>query len=139
MKRTILLGLLVVALATGSAAHGAPPKAFVCNFVESYFGEIDNERLVTGKATDSMQLTFAGIDIKRKAAQLIGNAGASDVTLLRGDNSFHFVESTATGNMAITTVFHPTKGGKIFAVHSRHMNLSGPIVSQYYGWCDARS
>lgn len=60
------------------------------------------------------------------------------ITVIRGDESATLIETTATGNVTVTTLFmlEKTVDGKIPAVHSRHMSMLGRgMVSHYTGAC----
>jgi hypothetical protein len=63
------------------------------------------------------------VDLNAQKAQLIGNIGASDLYVTRGDGSINFIEQTPSGNLVVTTIIDPDKNGKIRAVGSRHMVL----------------
>ena len=78
-----------------------------------------------------------GIDTSKGTARIIGNAGAEDLTAVSTQESIHFLETTPSGNLNITTVFDAhTKEGSYKAVHSRHVTMmGGPLPSQAYGFC----
>lgn len=78
-----------------------------------------------------------GIDTSKDTARIIGNAGAEVLTTVSTRESIHFLETTPSGNLNITTVFDArTKDGRYKAVHSRHMTMmGGPLPSQAYGFC----
>ena len=79
-----------------------------------------------------------GIDHKAYQARLIGNLGAVDLAVIDGFKVIPFVETTASGNVNVTTVFAEAAPGnrRFKAVHSRHVHmLGGPLPSQAYGYC----
>jgi len=78
-----------------------------------------------------------GIDSTKGTARIIGNAGAKDLTVVSTPESTHFLETTPSGNLNITTVFDArTKDERYKAVHSRHVTMmGGPLPSQAYGFC----
>jgi len=78
-----------------------------------------------------------GIGTSKGTARIIGNAGAKDLTVVSSKELIHFLETTPSGNLNITTVFDArTKDGRYKAVHSRHMTMmGGPLPSQAYGFC----
>jgi len=83
--------------------------------------------------------TLDGIDHKARKARLIGNVGAIDLAVIDGVKVTTFVETTASGNVNMTTVFAEAAPGsrRFKAVHSRHVHmLGGPIPSQAYGYCE---
>lgn len=99
-------------------------------------GSVAIERGNFGKPT--VVVTFDSIDLSAGTGRVIGNAGASDLVVLSGSQSFTLVEQTGTGNYVFTTIFqakaHST--GEYIAVMSRHMATpSGPFPSQYHGTC----
>jgi hypothetical protein len=83
--------------------------------------------------------TLDGIDHKARKARLIGNVGAVDLAVIDGYKVTTFIETTASGNVNVTTVFAAAAPGvrRFRAVHSRHVHmLGGPIPSQAYGYCE---
>jgi len=92
------------------------------------------------------QLVFDAIDPTSGTARLIGNAGATDVTLSVNAKGLHFIEVTGSGNLMVTTVFrtaasHGAPGTFVF-VYSRHFALgsaagdsNATIPSQHHGLC----
>ena len=70
----------------------------------------------------------------------MANQGTGDVTALVTASGITFWETTATGNVNLTTVFATYKKGtrEFPCVHSRHMMILGnpnPLPSQYHGTC----
>ena len=113
-----------------------PPKAFKCLFPGGVSAD-DKGKGLSPETTGPMAFTLASIDTKTKTAQLIGNIGANKVRVIPGDGGLHFLNLTGSGNLVVTTVFASTDAeGKFHAVHSRHVSIDGPIVSQYYGSCE---
>jgi hypothetical protein len=89
---------------------------------------------------EKLDLTFAGLNPQQGKAQLIGNAGASDLRFWKGAWTWNFVEVTDTGNVTTTTVFDASNGKDFPAVHSRHTSVVGePLPSQYRGICAAKT
>lgn len=77
-----------------------------------------------------------GIDHAKGTARIIGNGGAEDLTVLRGDSTVSFVERVPVGTLNVTTVYAwRNKAGHFKAVHSRHTAIGGPSPSQNFGWC----
>lgn len=135
-----LMGAITLGLPLTSLAETLP-KAFVCKLSDSRTAVIKDGRLILDKGKDPLAFTLAALDLKKRSAQLIGNNGATNVTMIKGDRGYHFIETTPSGNMAFTTVFlAPANEQRLFAVHSRHMEIVFmPVVSQYYGWCESKS
>src|ERR1044071_8666043 len=60
------------------------------------------------------------VNVDAGTARVIGNTGASDLTVVRGTGVLHFLETTPAGNLIVTTIFQAvTKSGRFKAVHSR--------------------
>lgn len=85
------------------------------------------------------EIFFDNINFATGKARIIGNNGASDVSLIRQSAGLSFVETTTFGSVIITTIFtHSTPDGEYLAVMSRHIDsLASPLPSQYYGMCRA--
>lgn len=77
-----------------------------------------------------------GINLAKGTAQMVGVGGSAGVVVVPAAESLHFMESMASGNMNLTTVFNArTRDGRFKAVHSRHMKIIDPLPSQAYGFC----
>ncbi len=80
---------------------------------------------------------FDSIDVQAKTARLIGNAGSAGILVMITATGMHFIEVTPVGNLNVTTVFGSLdQSGNFLAVTSRHVDLFGPVPSQYYGTCE---
>jgi hypothetical protein len=110
--------MLWLALGIFSPTLGEPagpsrlPAAFVCEFGAGVFSALED-----------------------------GRFGAGDVRLVAGIGAAHFVETTAAGNLTVTTVFlgGTLAGDRFFAAHSRHVgSVDEPWISQYLGSCEAK-
>jgi hypothetical protein len=115
----------------------------VGNSAEYTSSDIKMKRL---PGNDMAPLIFDQISIKNSSGRLISNAGTNDVFVLSGRvGSIHLLETTAFGNLNITTVFNISKisvSNSVEAVHSRHNAFpegakTSPLPSQYYGSCTA--
>jgi hypothetical protein len=80
---------------------------------------------------------FDSINAKAGKGRVIANQGASDVAVLVTPGALTFLETTAFGNVMITTVFSAqAKAGAYKAVTSRHVEGMGSLLlQQYYGTC----
>jgi hypothetical protein len=134
-----LLCASTLAHAPLSAMEASAPKAFVCAFNSGEIVSVENGTVRKRATSDKITVTFAAIDSMKQTAQMIGNAGSSDVTLIESDTSYSFVEVTLAGHVNLTTIFRTElKSGGFFAVHSRHINIVGPFVSELLGSCTER-
>jgi hypothetical protein len=113
--------------------------SFRCNFTDGQITNFDKGSPNTKRENKFTELIYDQIDITKKTARLIGNAGVAQVQALEGDESIHLVEITNSGNLNMTTIFLTDKGKNIGAfpvVHSRHIKIaSSPLPSQYIGLC----
>lgn len=88
-------------------------------------------------------MVFDSIDIQRRVARLIGEIGATDVSIISDSGGLTFTERTPNGPN-VTTVYpyyNNAKGGRLLMVQSRHMVIlpflmGSPAPSQYYGSCE---
>jgi hypothetical protein len=83
-------------------------------------------------------LTFDSIDIEKRTARILGNAGASDVVVIPTPVGLTFFEQTALGGVNVTTVFASGVGAnkQLVGVTSRHLStFGGPFPSQWHGPC----
>lgn len=112
-------------------------KTLKCSFSLSVTVDWD-EGAPNYEISDSkMNFSFTGIDLEKAKATMIGNNGTAEVSIIANDRGVTFFERTAVGNLNFTTVFYhfsQTLSG-FAAVHSRHMDILGPIPSQRYGIC----
>ena len=145
MKLT-LLPMLLVLMPAGLYAQGAVEvelrgaRSLKCSFptIATLDWKASDAKPQVGQ--QEFGFTLDGIDHKARKARLIGNVGAVDLGVIDGFKVITFVETTASGNVNMTTVFaEATPGARRFkAVHSRHVYmLGGPIPSQAYGYCES--
>jgi len=119
--RFLHLGL--VALAMAGHAH-AKPLSFACDF--------PSLKMTLTYVVDPTSL----LENKFDSAILVGNAGTSEVWVVKGERAISFMEPLATGAVQTTTVRLPS--GE--AVHSRHtilgLDKEAPLTpSQSRGTC----
>ncbi|HHQ4779543.1 TPA: hypothetical protein ACSP0C_003299 [Aeromonas veronii] len=82
------------------------------------------------KVTKPFILGFVIDDITNKAYE-VGSIGVSEVSFIKGIDSYSFVEITDTGNVMSTTI-----DNSLTSTHSRNTVISGEVIpSQYYGKC----
>jgi len=138
--KTIATAAIALSAVLGTAAFANEPKAFVCKFTQGAAARYDEAEWSVKMLNEKLDLTFAGLNSQQGKAQLIGNAGASDVRFWKGAWTWNFVEVTDVGNVMTTTVFEASGGKDYPAVHSRHTSVAGePFPSQYRGTCSAKS
>lgn len=81
---------------------------------------------------------FDSIDLKAGKARMIGNQGATDVSVFTTLGGISFIETSGSGNVFFTTVFSDCiKGTQDYiVVHSRHLGgfvIDKPMPSQWHG------
>ena len=84
--------------------------------------------------SDKLNIVFENINYSKGIARQVGENGSAEVSVV-GGNTINFFERTGSGNFTFTTIFRNSKSS-YNAVHSRHIDLFGAIVSQYYGICN---
>lgn len=95
--------------------------------------------LKTETRDERLAFDFDAVDLEKHRARVLGNQGASDVSVHGTGGGVTFVELTASGNF-ITTTVAPwlAPSGEFAAVHSRHVIVAPgmpPVFSQFYGTC----
>jgi len=120
-----------------SALAQAQPNAFKCSFEGGYFTVFEDNGFKS-EPGEGMAFVIASLNLDAGTAQLVGNVGASDLILLPGRESMHFIEQTTSGNLNLTTVYTgAAPDGRFFAVHSRHVGTGAdPWISQFFGLCE---
>jgi hypothetical protein len=147
--KIVLLSIFIIFSLIGLSSSFALPadqsaqklvkaKTLKCTFFLSVGANWDND-IPNHEVSDSeFDFFFSAIDLEKKKATIIGNAGSEEVSVIANGKGTTFFELTPTGNRNFTTVFpyfSETLSG-FAAVHSRHINLLGaPIPSQWHGIC----
>lgn len=137
MKRTAASALAILLLSSSSRAE--VPAALVCALHGAVAAVLKPDGTIERKAiNDTMSLTVAAIDLEKKSAQVIGNAGAAPVYAFQSQTGLNIMEVTPTGNIILLTVMLVNRGSSHPAAYSRHIfdPIIGGIVSQYYGACE---
>jgi hypothetical protein len=134
--RTSLL-LLVCILCMG--AHSAHARTIDCSLKQSQSFEIGDGKATAfkGATADQLSLSFTELDPKAGTALMVGNAGAERLSLIASKRKLTFIEITATGNVAVTSIDVP-EGGAMYGVHHRQMWMSSGIISTWAGPCRRR-
>jgi hypothetical protein len=142
-QRILLIAIsLCSLLAWGRVALASVqiPSAFVCNLSQGYTWAIEKKKIFKGKETKDV-FNFTLVIDNHHSGRFIGNNAASDVQIIETLEGLHFLEMTPSGNITTTTIFLPLEKDNLkpwHAVHSRHINILDPIVSQYVGVCTPR-
>jgi len=111
-------------------------ETFRCSFPQGISTEWKGGKVVQKPTSYKKDLIFTEINRKTKIAFLIGNLGKSRLHIILGVDVIHFLELTGSGNLITLSVFRKKLlNGKYPAVYSRHVDLYGPIISQFYGEC----
>lgn len=133
----VLLGFLTTAYAQEDVMKNLlSSKSLKCTFQNGSIANWKDGKLKIETDRIAAPIHFDSIDLKNKTARGIGNQGASDEKLIITASGITFIELTGFGNLVFTTVFpYLNKEGDFIAVTSRHMDLVGPLPSQYHGAC----
>ena len=111
-------------------------RSLKCSFPWSASADWDRDEPRVKNASQEFGFQIDGIDHRQGSARIIGNAGADDLTALRGADSVSFLERVPAGTINVTTVYAwRNTEGRFKAVHSRHVAIGGPAPSQNYGYC----
>ena len=81
-----------------------------------------------------LKLVFEDLDYNNNSGRMVGENGSAEIGLITTGN-INIIEVTPSGNMTVTTIFLNPKN-TYNAVHSRHIDMFGAVVSQYYGICN---
>lgn len=122
--------ILIFALFTSNSL--AKKSYYKCVFDKGTTTNFDSTP--NGKSIkDTLNIVFENLDYNQKLGRMVSANGSGEVAII-ANKTINFLELTSTGNMTLTTIFQDPKS-KYNAVHSRHMDIFGAIVSQYYGVC----
>lgn len=132
--------LLFALLAANPAGAADEPKAYTCTFTGGVAHVYEKGQFVAEKAT-ALSFGIAAINEQAQTADLKTDRGTGTLKMVHAVNATHFLEVVTEGFLNITTIYDKddTKGAYP-AVHSRHFGLFGqPILTQYHGFCEAKS
>jgi len=144
MKKLVFIALFAILSCSGAYAADEVferlmnTKCFKCEFGPGASASWDGPRVKVELDAFNNTLIYDSIDVRAGTARIIGNQGSADVLVLQTPQGLTFIETTAMGNITITTIFpeYLKDGSDFIVVQSRHMNLpSGPLPSQYHGTC----
>ncbi len=145
--RAAVLGAIAAFVGRAAMAEQPPiPNALRCEFSAYTAGTSEPHQIafdVAAKDEGGIDpLIYSALDPDKRTAQMVGNAGASDVTFFAMSTTWSFVEVTDFGNVTVTQVFlwdePEAELGVYRAVHSRQSSIMGAIAaSQHYGHCKA--
>ena len=141
MLSRLVLVFAIAALATARAGAADDPTAFECSFAAGVTHVYDKGRFAQEKAT-ALSFGIGAINAQTQSADLKMTGGGTGVLkIVLAVSATHFLEVAAEGALNITTVYEKDAAkGSHPAVHSRHFALLGqPIVTQYHGFCRAKT
>jgi hypothetical protein len=137
---TAIFSMLLLSSGICGAAEVELPSALVCSFDEGVFTVFENGGFKTKQTDGGDHFVIAAIDATAGKAQIVGNAGAANVAMVVGEATATFIERTPMGNINTTTIYLKLEGTRFPAVESRHVgDAFGLMLSQNYGYCEARS
>jgi hypothetical protein len=142
LSARILIALTAVVISSHSVAGAETglPKALACSFSGGVFSTLEGREFKRTHTDGNLVFTIAAINERTSSAQIVGNAGASDMFLVLGRETASFIEPTPIGNINLTTIYLRAERNRYRAVHSRHVGTAiDPMVSQYLGWCEAKN
>jgi hypothetical protein len=89
MKVTVVAATALFAI-LGTAAFATEPRAFVCKFTQGASARYDEAEWSVKVLNEKLDLTFAGLNPQQGKAQLIDNAGASELRYWKGGLDLEF-------------------------------------------------
>jgi hypothetical protein len=113
-------------------------KSLKLEFGPGTVADWEGSKVKVEKDNFDATIIYDSIDLKTGKARMIGNAGATDVSVWATGTGLTFVEQTSAGNLIFTTVFASYAKGTMdfIAVTSRHLDLLiKPLPSQYHSTC----
>ncbi|GEM_PF-4410401 len=146
-RAKILLALVILLLPVELASSESDQQKNIQQLVsaktiriklnEGFATEWKNNRFDSKKDKWDTEILIDSIDIKNNTARMVGNQGAGNCTVIVTPEAFNILDQSPSGNLFLLTIF-PTlnSDGKYCVVYSRHMNLMGPLPSQYYGFAE---
>lgn len=134
MKITSLVFTTLILIFTLFSSNSFAKKSYYkCIFDKGTTTNFDSTP--NGKSTkDTLNIVFENLDYNQKLGRMVSSNGSGEVAII-ANKTINFIELTSSGNMTLTTIFQDPKS-KYNAVHSRHMDIFGAIVTQYYGVCN---
>jgi len=135
----IMLAVSILLVNENSALAQTKTTTLKCSFSDGVSTDFDTGKPRT-KASQMPDLIFDQVQSNSDRARLIGNAGATDVVVVRGVETTNFIETTTSGNLNTTAVYRLEKSGSsagVPVVHSRHFAFDGLMPSQFWGVCRA--
>ena len=120
-------------------------RSFKCTFPSYTTVDWDSDEPTIRTDRQDFGFQIDGIDFVKRTARIIGNAGADDLAVTKGEVTISFIEQVPSGTLNVTTVYAwRDKLARFKAVHSRHfysgvvapgLSIGSPAPSQTYGYC----
>jgi len=111
-------------------------KALQCNFTFGHALRLDADGVKSSPDSFSTPITIAAIDFQNSTAQMVGNVGASNLAIVRGNSMVSFIETVPNGGVVVISVHGNASSQQFFGTLSRSINLLGtPMASSYFGIC----
>jgi hypothetical protein len=136
-RLTIAVALLALAAFSAGADE---PKSFACRFTTGVTHSYEKGQFASETASP-LAFGIDAINARAQTADLKTDRGTGQLKIVQAVNATHFLEVVTEGFLHITTIYDKDEArGAYPAVHSRHFGILGqPVVTQYYGYCEAKS
>jgi hypothetical protein len=133
---------LGAAFGLAGEGRGQTPASLSCSFESQHLASSEPGSWIGLEKGNSTTLTFTGIDLNRLTARLAQNPAAGEIRVVKGAGTLTFLEVTAQGGVAATTVVTGAANPPVRslnAAHSRHVvTADGEVtVAQYIGFCES--
>ena len=126
-----MIKFIILSLILMTSNLFAEETSFKCEYEYGYSTSVEsgNFKSEIESSNESLDAIYT-VNASEGTAQIISSFETSALSI-PGPSSIHIIEITDRGNINTTTIFLPS----LEAVHSRHVDLLGMFVSQYYGKC----
>jgi hypothetical protein len=134
-----IVAILVACTSAGASGQESvlqTTRSWRCEFTTRAANNWLGEEPVPEVGEEQFVVNLDSVDTTEGTARMIGNVGASDLYVIAGVGTLHFVEVTPSGNLNVTTIFDAPGAAGMKASHSRHVLILGsPLPAQHYGYC----
>ena len=128
----LMIKFIILSLILMTSNLFAEETSFKCEYEYGYGTSVESGNFkseIDNASNESLDAIYT-VNASEGTAKIISSFESSALSI-PGPSSIHIIEITDRGNMNTTTIFLPS----LEAVHSRHVDLLGMFVSQYYGKC----
>ena len=129
MRHIFIAVILLMGISVGAAGAETGAKAYRCSFPVLVTTRFEEGEWWPEQKTQDFSFALAAIDRENRTAQIVGNVGAENLSLIVGLEHETFIEISLSGTVQLTVVFTELPqppDGRFPAVHSRHARAAAP-------------